>query len=306
MISQQQSCARGASAGKLASPQEWGHSLPKTPELCSDASGWQGALIRRWSETPPDMEQPRLDRPYVVLHQGGAKRVTRRGDGPALTVVAGDAAITSVSAGVAHSWSTEGPIGFAHLYLPPAAIGRTIQEQFDRDPRSVEMNDCVAADSPLLKALFLGMLAQVEAPGVASRMVLDTLLQSFVVQLLCERSTLGSATPLAPHSLAPRRLRRVLDFIEANLADDLELDDLASVAGSSRFHFSRAFRDATGFPPYRYLVHRRIDAAKTLLLEGDLPISEISAKCGFKSSAQFSVMFKQVFGSTPGRFRREH
>lgn len=289
-----------------ASPADWSMSFRSLPDLCSSSSGWAGASLRRWRDTSPDMEQPRLDRPYVVLHLGGAKRITRRGDGPALTIEASSGALSAVPAGAAHSWSTHGPIGFAHLYPDPDLVARTVQEKFDRDPRSVALTDCVGRDLPLLRALFTALIAQVEVPGFASRLVLDTLLQSFLVQLLCELSTLSGATPNALHSIAPRRLQRVLDYIEANLADEIELDDLAGVAGSSRFHFSRAFRDATGFPPYRYLVHRRIDAAKTLLLEDTKSIDEISATCGFKSAAQFAVMFKQVFGTTPSRFRREH
>jgi AraC family transcriptional regulator len=98
----------------------------------------------------------------------------------------------------------------------------------------------------------------------------------------------------------------VIDFIESHLAEDIALEDLASVAGSSRFHFSRAFREATGFPPYRFLIHRRIDAAKTLLLQDTLTIAEIAEQCGFNSQSQFSAMFRRVFGSSPARFRREH
>ena len=252
------------------------------------------------------MEQPLLDRHYVVLHLGGPKRITRTRDGPTLSVAAASAAITSVPAGASHGWSTVGPIGFAHLYLDRELVSRTVQDRFELDPRSVELTDAVGGEAPMLSALFAGMLAQIETPGFSSRLVLDSLLQAFVVQLISERSTIAAVTDSAPHSLPPRRLRRVLDFIEANLADDLELDDLVSAAGSSRFHFARAFRDATGFPPYRYLVHRRVDAAKALLLSGDLSIEEIALQCGFKSGAQFAVMFKQMFGTTPSRFRREH
>lgn len=251
------------------------------------------------------MAQPRLDQHYIVMHLGGVKRVTRGAGGRAQTTVVQPGAITSVSAGTAHDWATEGPIGFAHLYLDPATVARTVHETFDRDPRAVELMDEVGKEAPLLTALFMGMLAQIESPGFASRLLLDTLLQSFIVQLLSESSTLGAVTPAAPHSLAPRRLKRVLDFIEANLADDIELDQLAAVAGSSRYHFSRSFRDATGFPPYRYLIQRRIEAAKTLLLKDELSIGQVSAQCGFKSSAQFAVMFKRVFGTTPNRFRHE-
>lgn len=290
----------------VVSPSHWGRSFARAPELCSDAGGWRGGLLRRWSGTAPAMEQPQLDHHYVVMHMGGPKRITRTGDGPVQTVEADAGTITSVPAGTAHSWSTQGPIAFAHLYLDPATVDRVVQERFDRDPRAVALISRIGADAPLLRALFLAMLAQIEVPGFASRLLLDTLLQTFIVQLLCEDSTLGATTRSAPHSLAPRRLQRVLDFVEANLADEIELDDLASVAGSSRYHFSRAFRDATGFPPYRYLVQRRIDAARALLLEGDLPIAEIAMQCGFKSAGQFSVMFKQVLGTTPARFRREH
>ncbi len=251
------------------------------------------------------MEQPRLDKHYIVMHLDGVKRVTRSGAGPVRTTVVKPGAITSVSAGTAHSWATEGPIGFAHLYLDPASVGRIVQETFDRDPGAVELTDEVGRDAPLLAALFLGMLAQIESPGFASRLLLDTLLQSFIVQLLSESSTLAATTRAAQHSLAPRRLKRVLDFIEANLADDIELEQLAALAGSSRYHFSRSFRDATGVPPYRYLIQRRLEVAKTLLLQEEFSIAQVSARCGFNSSAQFAVMFKQVFGTTPKRFCHE-
>ena len=288
------------------SPRDWDSSFAAGPDLCSDAIGWRGGLLRRWHGMSPEMEQPPLDHHYMMMHLDEPKRITRTGDGPDRTVEAKTGAISLVSAGKTHIWTTEGPIGFAHLYLDPKLVARTVQERFDRDPRSVTLLDCVGSDAPLLRSLFECMLAQLEAPSFASKLMLDTLLQAFIVQLLTEGSTLHASTSHARHSLAPRRLQRVLDFIEAELAEEVSLDDLASVAESSRSHFSRAFRDATGFPPYRYLLHRRIEAAKTMLLESQIPISEVSERCGFKNSAQFTVMFKQFLGSTPARFRQEH
>lgn len=295
------------SASATVTPIAWGESLGGSPDLCSAANGgWNGALLRRWHGTSARMEQPPLDHHYLVLHLGGPKRVERRGLHSAVKADAGAGAVTLATAATAYSWATQGPIGFAHLYLHPQAVDRVIKEEFDRDPRSIELVDCVARHLPLLSALMSGMLQHLETPAFGSRLLLDTLLHSLIVHLLAECSTLSEASALAPHAISPRRLRRVLDFIEENLATDLELEDLASVAGSSRFHFSRAFRDATGFPPYRYLIHRRIDAAKTLLLEDSLSIAEIAAQCGFNSRSQFAAMFRQVFGTSPGRFRQEH
>jgi AraC family transcriptional regulator len=252
------------------------------------------------------MDQPPLDHHYLVLHLGGPKRVHRRELHTVTSVDAELGAVTLVTAGTSYSWITEGPIEFAHLYLHPHAVDHVLNEEFDRDSRSVDLIDCVARSLPLLSAMISGMLDELESPSFGSRLVLDTLLHSVIVRLLSECSTLSQASSVAPHAISPRRLRRVLDFIDANVGADIELGDLASVAGSSRFHFSRAFRDATGFPPYRYLIHRRIDAAKTLLLQDTLSISQIAQRCGFNSQNQFAAMFKQVFGTSPSRFRREH
>jgi len=284
---------------------QWGASLSSGPDLCSASSGWRGALLRRWVDTPPFVDQPKLDQHCLVLHLGGAKEVTRVGEGSTTRADVPLLSLTLIPAGAAYRWNTKGPIAYAHIFIDPGLVDRAVQEHFDRDPRHVQLVDCVAAESPLVRALFMAMLTEIEARGPLIRLKLDTLLQTLLVQLVCERSTLDAATPGVPHSLAPSRLRRVLDFIEAHLAEEIDLDDLAAVAGSSRFHFSHAFRDATGFPPYRFLVHRRIAAAKPLLLEDKLSIEHVAIRCGFKSSAQFAVMFKQVFGTTPSRFRRE-
>lgn len=289
------------------SPRQWAESLSAPPIICSSAAGWTGALLRRWRGTAPDMEQPRLDSHYVVLHLDGAKRVSRRGGGGGSVIAeARPGAITFVPVGLGCSWKTEGPIGFAHLYLDPRQVARVVQEEFDRDPSSVDMIDCVGRELPLLAALFLAMLDEVRAPTFASRLTLDTLLHTLIVRLLCQCSTLAVGGAAATYKLAPRRLQRVLEYMDANLGREIELDDLAGAAGSSRYHFSRAFREATGYPPYRYLIRRRIDAAKTLLLQDTLSIADVAQQCGFNSKSQFSAMFRRVFGTSPGRFRREH
>ena len=101
-------------------------------------------------------------------------------------------------------------------------------------------------------------------------------------------------------ALDPRRLRRVIDFIEAHLGEDLTIETLAKEAYLSPFHFARAFKAATGTSPHRYLIDRRIKCAKALIAEGELRLTEIADKCGFSSQAHFTRWFKQLVGTTPG------
>lgn len=103
--------------------------------------------------------------------------------------------------------------------------------------------------------------------------------------------------------LGTQRLRLVIDYIEANLGDDLSIAMLARIADRSLHHFSEAFRQSTGTPPHRYIIIRRIERAKILLLSTDLPIAQIALAVGFASQSHFGATFRAMTGVTPLRFR---
>ncbi|SPP96981.1 helix-turn-helix domain-containing protein [Bradyrhizobium vignae] len=89
---------------------------------------------------------------------------------------------------------------------------------------------------------------------------------------------------------------RVLDYVEANLESELSLDQMASIACLSRYHFARAFKKAVGQSPHRYVSARRLDRAKALLMAGDRPLVEIALALGFSSQANFTRAFTQATG----------
>src|SRR5262249_20081476 len=83
------------------------------------------------------------------------------------------------------------------------------------------------------------------------------------------------------------------------------LDSMASTACLSRFHFARAFRQAVGQSPHRYVSARRLERAKAMLAEADRPLIDIALTLSFSSQANFTRAFKQATGLAPGQFRRE-
>lgn len=117
--------------------------------------------------------------------------------------------------------------------------------------------------------------------------------------------TTPSIGPSARGRLDRRRLFRVLDYIDRHLEGALTLESLASVACLSRFHFARAFKQAVGQSPLRYVIARRLERAKALLIEGDAPLVEIALALRFSSQANFTRAFKQSAGMAPGLYRRE-
>ncbi|GLR87909.1 hypothetical protein GCM10007857_46210 [Bradyrhizobium iriomotense] len=117
---------------------------------------------------------------------------------------------------------------------------------------------------------------------------------------LLQPGTLAPACQLIDTSakgrLDRRRLFRVLDYIDGHLEGDLTLDEMASVACLSRFHFARAFKQAVGQSPRRFVIARRLERAEVLLTEGETPLVEIALSLRFSSQANFSRTFRQSTG----------
>jgi len=107
----------------------------------------------------------------------------------------------------------------------------------------------------------------------------------------------------APREDENRRLLRARDAIDRDYARPLDVPGLARVAHMSAAHFSRRFRAVFGEPPHRYLQRRRIERACALLRDGDLPVTEISARVGFDSLGTFSRTFRAILGTSPSEYR---
>jgi AraC-like DNA-binding protein len=99
------------------------------------------------------------------------------------------------------------------------------------------------------------------------------------------------------------KLRRVMEFIEANIDQPLPLEDLAAAAAVSPFHFHRQFKQSTGVTPHRYILQVRMQHAKALLSGSDLPLAEVAAQVGFADQSHFTSTFKKATSMTPRSYR---
>ncbi len=104
-------------------------------------------------------------------------------------------------------------------------------------------------------------------------------------------------------SISPFKLRRVVEHIEARLADKISVQELAEVAGLSTAHFSRAFRQATGEAPHHFILTRRIRLVRELLREFALDLATVAVRAGFSSHAHMTSAFQRLTGLTPAAYR---
>lgn len=283
----------------------WGDDVSGPAAFSNDRAIWSGVLVRSWVDTSPEMDLPALDHHLAVLHGGGPKRLTRRRDGRSRTVEAPLGAVSVVPAGSGHAWSTRGPVAFTHIYVPPAMVERAVVEAFDRNPARIHLADEVGRPEPLLSGLSEALRRELASAEPSPALLLDSLLDTFILALLQRCSNLAEVSARPPCAMSPRRLKRVLDCMEANLAEPITLDDLAEVSGMSRYHFCRVFRRETGLPPYAYLLERRVELAKRLLSETGVALPEVMARTGFSSKTRFSTNFRRATGRSPAQYRRE-
>lgn len=106
--------------------------------------------------------------------------------------------------------------------------------------------------------------------------------------------------------LQPAHLAAIDRFIAGNIEQALRVDDLAMLAGLSRFHFLRCFKRATGSSPLQYILARRVEHAAALLAAHEASIAEVAYAAGFSSQSHLNATFKRHVGMTPGAYRRAH
>ena len=108
---------------------------------------------------------------------------------------------------------------------------------------------------------------------------------------------------LAGRGLRSQKVDRVRAFIEAHLAEPVRVAQIADAVHMSPFHFTRVFKQATGESPHAYLTSRRMDRAKFLLSESDMPLVDVAATVGFQTQGHFTEVFRRRVGITPRRYR---
>jgi AraC family transcriptional regulator len=188
------------------------------------------------------------------------------------------------------------PYDFLHFHVAADYI------QSHRAPGQTDLGVDEASDLILLRDSLAEQLAKV----LVGRGDEDHLFMLCVGQTLTAHICRRELSRTKVNALAKWRLRRVEDYVSTNFHRGIGLSDLAKAAGLSRMHFAAQFRAATGYRPREYLLHQRIEQAKSIMSNSDTPLAEVALTVGFSTQAHFSTVFKRMTDETPARWRSAH
>jgi AraC family transcriptional regulator len=189
------------------------------------------------------------------------------------------------------------------VYLDPSLVLRAAAEDAPAAGGGVEVIEKTSVDDPLVVHIGLALLAELEADAPGGRLYAGSLANVLAVHLLRHYTAAGVEMRRFIGGLSGQRLRRVLAFVADNYERDLSLDDLAGEAGMSTFHFAREFKRATGTTPHQHLIKFRVEQAKALLAEGQMPLAEVGLRSGFSHQSHFTRLFRKLTGTTPQSYR---
>jgi AraC family transcriptional regulator len=280
---------------------------PEAVVASSDALGWRDIRVTHLRPSLSEMVVPVSESHCLLLNLSTPLQLNARFGKHNFEgrVCAGEVAI--IPAGSSWSFQSQGSHlpNLLLLYLRPLFVRSTVTELND-SYKEIALTPQIGFRNKHIRHVAMSLLHELNESIIGSRLYADSLASALALQLVRRYSSLHNVQ-ISHGGMAPHKLKKALGLIDQHIADEEEgrvaLRVVAKEINMSYFHFSRAFKRSMGMNPTNYIAERRIEGAKKMLQETELPIAEIALRSGFSSQSHFTTCFRRVAGATPRAFR---
>jgi AraC family transcriptional regulator len=256
------------------------------------------------TDPPGVIEAPASPDPHVVIHVGRSVKIEckRGGQTHRGTAIHGDVDI--LPAHTESRWTIWERDTALIVRIPQDLLTQVAQES-GFDPEKVLVNNRFQIRDPQIEQLAWALKGEMDCQYESGRLYLDSLGVAMASRLLHRHSSASQIRTTASRGGLPgAKLRRVLGFIEDNLANSLSLPEIAAASGLSISHCQRAFRQSVGVSVHQYVIRRRVERAESLLTQEKLSVAQIALEVGFAHQSHLAIHMRRLRGVTPTRHRR--
>jgi AraC family transcriptional regulator len=265
---------------------------------CRSWGGLEAALV----DTPAGLTRAAASANHRLgFHVGRPVQASCRFAGRAHRRLQSRGDVDLVPAGIQGTWEDDRSTRILRVQVTPALLGSTA-EGMGLDPSRVELVPQYQLRDPLLQHVAWAFEADLESRAPCDPLYGESLAVALASRLLQRcRAPAGAVidVPKPGHGLSPARLGRVTEYVEAHLDRPLSLAELAAVAGASTSHFKSQFRRSTGFAVHQYVVRRRVERARLLLLEGTGSLADVALQAGFSDQSHLARWTRRLLGVSP-------
>lgn len=215
----------------------------------------------------------------------------------------GAGSLCLMPAGATSEWEASGPVRMLHLYISQDAFYHAVVTTTGADPAHVTLREVPYFQDSSLEAVMRQIMLPLDWDEPSERVAVSHGAQTLLAYLVSRMTNRDPQASRIRGGLPAFTLRRLEEFVDANLGQPVSICDMAECAGLSPYHFARAFKRSAGESPHAFVLRRRIEKAKHALAAGHSLI-ETSLLCGFSSQSHFTERFRAQTGITPGQFSR--
>ncbi|AXE96777.1 AraC family transcriptional regulator [Paraburkholderia terricola] len=270
------------------------HSGSRIAVRSSKTLGWQGFGAELVNVSAGSHRIPALKHHRVGVHVGAPVRARCVCQERRYSRIQSHGDADVIPAGLDGQWSDESAGTIFSVWIGVEFAQRTV-EQLELKSSEARLRPRMQMRDPRFQHLAWALHAELEADDASDPLYAESLCTAMVVRLIGGAPTLDDKR----RTLAPKTAARVIEFIEAHLDQRLTLTELAALADLSVPHFKVLFRETLGVPVHQYVVRRRVERARTLLLEGRLSASRIALDTGFAHQSHMAHWMGRLLGVTP-------
>jgi AraC family transcriptional regulator len=284
-------------------PSEVPKYVPGTVTAASDDLGWNGVWLRGYRYTGLDVIVPPVRDFTIVSYCGGSTFMERRYEGAWTKTHCAPGDVSLLTRSQHSHWHWTEAIDVSHVYLSEKLLSGVCAEVTDRSVADVQLHDVLKSYDPVVTAAAAAITREARQQALGSALYVEAVATQLAVHLLRNYASVTFHEPSSKGRLSTMQIRRLTEYIDSKLHEQLSLETLASVVGMGTWTFTRHFRESFDSTPHAYVVARRIDRAKSLLAQSRLPIKEIAAACGFADQAHMTRIFQAHLQTTPATLR---